>query len=138
TQHVTLGVVNFTGGPGTAALSHFAFVPLGQSARSGTDQPYLATRPGPGCDKGTARWALMTPRYTQISCPAGGTVLTVEARRYGWLDFTPPGGIFPAGYQISVRANLRQMRRGCAVIGTRMVAADGVLDEVCPNGAWFI
>jgi hypothetical protein len=138
TQHLALGVENLTGQPGVAVISHFEFVPLRHLVRFSVRRSYLATKPGPACDKGAAQWSMMTLRYTRIGCRADGTVLTVQARRPGQLGFTPPGGVFPPNYQISVLADLRQMPGGFAIIGMRMVGADGYLDAVDSGGLWYI
>jgi hypothetical protein len=139
TRNLALGIQNLTGQPGHAVLSHFAFTPIGQQARSSAPQPYRATSLGPACDKGTAQWGLMATWYARISCQAQGTTLAIPAHSPpAQLGFTPPGGIFPADYRVSALVDLRQMPGGCAVIGVRMVGADGYTDAVCASGAWFI
>jgi len=139
TRNLALGIQNLTGQPGQAVLSHFAFTPILQSARSSAPQPYQAVSPGPACDKGAAQWGLMATWYARISCQARGTTFAIPAHHPpAQLGFTPPDGVFPADYRVSALADLRQMPRGCAVIGVRMVGADGYTDGVCASGAWFI
>jgi hypothetical protein len=138
TRNLALGVQNLTGQPGEAVISHFAFTPISQPVLAGAQRPYQATSPGPACDKGAAQWGRMATRYVRIECRAQGTTLTIPARHVGQFGFTPPGGLFPADYRVSARANLHQMPGGCLVIGVRMVGADGYTDAVCANGAWSI
>jgi hypothetical protein len=137
THNLAVGIENLTSQPGTAAISHFVFAPLRQPARSSAQAPYLATTPG-SCDKGAAQWALMTPLSARIGCQAQGAALSVPAHTFGQVGFTPPGGIFPPDYRVSILANLRRMPGGCAVIGVRMIGIDGYRDAVCANGAWSI
>jgi hypothetical protein len=71
-----------------------------------------------------------------VGCQAAGTALAVSAQGPGELGFTPPGGIFPADYSVSVRATLRQLPGGCVVVGVRAVGVNGFRDAICADGDW--
>ena len=63
TAQLILGVLNLTGQPGRAGLSHFAYTPTGTAApRAGQAQ---LTAPAPGCGSASGSWALMTPVTTR-------------------------------------------------------------------------
>ena len=136
TQSLALGIQNLTAQPGVATISHFAYRPLGQTATLAAAGSYFAARPGPGCDRGAAQWALLDPPYVGVGCQAAGTALAVSAQGPGELGFTPPGGIFPADYSVSVRATLRQLPGGCVVVGVRAVGVNGFRDAICADGDW--
>jgi hypothetical protein len=136
TQSLALGIQNLTAQPGVATISHFAYRPLRQTATLAAAGSYFAARPGPGCDRGAAQWALLDPPYVGVGCQAAGTALAVSAKGPGELGFTPPGGTFPADYSVSVAANLRQLPGGCVVVGVRAVGVNGYRDAICADGDW--
>jgi hypothetical protein len=138
TQSLAVGIQNLSGQPGVATISDFAYQPLGQTATMASAGSYFAARPGPGCDRGAARWATLDPPQAQVDCQATETAVAVPIGGRGDLDFTPPGGTFPADYRVSVTANLRGLPGGCVLLGTRMTGVNGYRDGICSNGGWFI
>jgi hypothetical protein len=138
TQSLALGITNLTGQPGVAAISHFAYQPLGQTATTAAAESYFAARPGPACDRGEAQWAVLDPVQARVGCQAAGTALAVPIGGRGDLGFTPPDGTFPADYGVSVTANLRGLPGGCVLIGLRMTGVNGYRDGICSDGGWFI
>jgi hypothetical protein len=138
TQSLALGIQNLSGQPGVATISHFAYQPLGQTAAMASAGSYFAARPGPRCDHGAAQWAVLDPPQAQVGCQATGTAVAVPIGGRGDLDFTPPGGTFPADYRVAVTANLRGLPGGCVLLGTRMTGVNGYRDGICSNGDWFI
>jgi hypothetical protein len=138
TQSLALGITNLTGQPGAATISHFAYRPLGQTATTAAAESYFAARPGPGCDRGAAQWAVLDPLQARLECQATGTAVAVPIGGRGDLGFTPPDGTFPTDYGVSVTANLRGLPGGCVLIGLRMTGVNGYRDGICSNGVWFI
>lgn len=138
TQSLALGVSNLAGQPGQATISDFAYRPLGQTATTAATGSYFAARPGPGCDRGAAQWAVLDPPQTQVGCQAAGTLLAAPVGGRADLGFTPPDGTFPADYRVSVTAALPRRPGRCVLIGLRMTGVNGYRDGVCSNGGWFI
>ncbi len=138
TQSLTLGLTNLTDQAGAATISHFAYQPLGQTATTAAAESYFAAAPGPGCDRGTAQWAVLDPPQARVGCQATGTALAVPIGGRGDLGFTPPDGTFPADYSVSLTVNLRRLPGGCVLIGVRMTGVNGYRDGICSNGGWFI
>lgn len=98
---------------------------------------YRAATPGPGCDKGTAQWALV-PGAGTITCLPSGMRLSVAADRDAIVEFHPPGSIYPANYSVAVRADMSAMRDGCAEILTRDEGTGFYILGICTDGAWHI
>ncbi len=140
THRLALGISNLTKQPGLAVFSSFVFTPTSRPGQATTvaRESYLAARPGPGCDHGAAQWAMMSAWLTRASCGPDGIAVATPAHAAGFLGFTPPAGIFPASYRVSVRVNLAGGTGQCMELGTRMVGGTGYRDTVCSNGEWLI
>lgn len=129
---VWLQLQNVASTPASALFSNFYYEPLPAVPEFTTINAYRTFIPGPNCDRSGAQWALATPSSSALRCLPSG--LQINAHRLGVVEFTLPGGIFPANYQVSLTADMRGLPVGCVGIITRATGADFYWSRVCQNG----
>jgi hypothetical protein len=135
TAGVNLGILNSSGEMESAVFSNFVFTPLPALPFASSQITYRAHIPGAACDKGGAQWALMNPLEAQVACHSDGMQLKVQSRQQGLVAFTPPGGIFPRNYGVSVQIDPSALLAGCVGIETRATACDYYWNGLCKEGS---
>jgi hypothetical protein len=98
---------------------------------------YRAAVPGPGCDEGSAHWALVPPD-ANVQCDSAGLQVAVNPNASVVLEFIPPGPTIPEDYQVSARVDLTDLPSGCAGIISRVSNEGFYEDDICHDGRWFI
>lgn len=133
TRHVDLSVGNNDGTAGSVVFSNFMYRPTSSSVTSA--RAYRAVSPGPGCDRDATQWTLMTTGL-EMRCSLGETEVIRRTSVEEVLGFTPPNGVFPPNYRLSVRMDLSGLKGGCASIEERASAAEADASVFCGNRAW--
>jgi len=145
TAFISLGTQNLGDTVGAVVFSNFVFTPLPALPPTSPQTTYRVSAPGVACDKGEAQWALMTPQKVKSSvvCQSNGTLFQLPGGTLSWEAFTPPSGLFPHNYQVSVQANLGSLPKGCVAIEERVSGENyyqlGFYDYIlCTGGSWRI
>lgn len=105
--------------------------------------PYIASFPGPGCDKGHGNWAVADSRSGVVSCTATGMRLTQPPGARGLAEvyfYGPLSGVEVADNE-SIGIDIRNLTaHACVGIRTRNQGEEpgGYGLFVCRNGSWQI